>query len=47
VSSNDQDHADGNAERCGNDASEEAIGNALHLNAPHAPHAVAQVEIYT
>jgi hypothetical protein len=35
--SNDQDHADGNVERRGIDASEEAIGddsNVIGLNAP-------------
>jgi hypothetical protein len=47
-SSNDQDHADGNVERCGIDRLEEAIGDGkvICLNSPCASHGVAQVAIH-
>jgi hypothetical protein len=49
-SSRDHAHADANAERRGNEAYEEVIGNdrkAICLNAPRTSHGVAQVEIHS
>jgi hypothetical protein len=49
-SSIDEDHAVGDVERRGIDASEEAIGNdsnVMRVNAPRASHGVAHVAIHT
>jgi hypothetical protein len=48
-SSHGQDHADGNVEHHGIDASQEAIvdGNVICLNSPHASHGVAQVATHS